>query len=283
MKKEILFNNVFSIPYQGKYILYFPLHKTALLVNNNFINLLCQARKGDKNAIDQLGVNEEYISSLFNQETKINKLKSIRTPPPFKPTHISLFLTNNCTLRCQYCYANGGKNEQYMHWDIVSGVIENIIKNARKAENKTVTVNFHGGGDVSVAWNLLVKTRSYLKKLADAAGISVNTSIGINGILNHDQREWIVKNINSATISIDGPAEIHNFQRPFPDNKPSFSIVDETIKYFDSTGFDYGIRSTITSRSVNQLKQIVAFFCQQYKVKSIKVEPMFPRGRGEKS
>jgi uncharacterized protein len=277
------FNNIFCIPHRDKYIVYFPLLQMILQGNKKFVNLLYQALNGDQRARHQLDIDDTFITMVNDAEKRCAHLKSVRQPPDFVPTSVSLFLTNDCTLRCRYCYAEGGMQKQHMPWKLVTGVLDTVLNNVVCSQSKQMEVHFHGGGDVSAAWKLLVQTREYLDQITQPKNIDVKTSIGLNGMLNAEQQQWIIHHIQSATISVDGPPDIHDKHRPQPNGKPSFRRVSETLKSFDNAKYKYGIRCTVTAESVHRLEEIVSFFCENFESRSIKLEPMFPRGRAKDS
>jgi uncharacterized protein len=279
MEDPYLFDDVFCIPYEGQYIVYLPLRGIILLGNTMFVNLLYQARLGHKTALNQLGVDKGFVAELFESEKQLKHLTKPRPLPEFKPTSISIFLTNDCTLRCVYCYAEGGKNTISMPWETITGVLDEILGNVFDSKSKQMTVNFHGG-DVSAVWPLFVRTMEHLHDITEPHGIRTRTSVGLNGCLNTEQREWIVQHIDGATLSIDGPPDIQNAQRPGPNGGPSFEYVSETLHALDAANFSYGLRSTITAESIGRLEEIIAYFCEHFETKKIKVEPMYPRGRG---
>jgi len=143
-----------------------------------------------------------------------------------------------------------------------------------------VAVHFHGGGDVSAAWPLLVRTRERLRSLASAGGLAVETSIGLNGVLDEAQQRWVVENVGRATVSLDGPPEIQDLHRPLAGGGSSYAHVHATLKAFDAHEFPYGIRATITAQSVGRMEEIVGHLCATFGARHIKLEPMCLRGRG---
>ncbi len=282
MSDSSLFKNLFCIPHNGKFILYQPFLGIAFLTNPAFVNLLFKARLGEKQALEELDCDKTLINKLFEAEHAIAQKDCQKTHPEFKPVSVSLFLTNNCNLRCKYCYAEGGHNRTQMPWDMITSILDQVALNAIEKNTKKLVVNFHGGGDISAAWDLFVQTKEYLDVLCSKHNLDLFTSAGSNGILDATQREWFIRNINHATLSIDGTESIQNNQRPFPDGRPSFPTVDETLNAFDRANYPYAIRSTITSESVFHLEEIIRFFSGRYKIRKIKFEPMYPRGRAEK-
>jgi len=125
----------------------------------------------------------------------------------------------------------------------------------------------------------LVKAKKYAENLVKNYAVCLHTTAGMNGILKASQQQWIIQNINSVTVSLDGSPAIQNRQRPFPDGSPSFQYVDRSLRAFDAAGYPYSIRTTVTAESVRSLVQIVTFFCENYSCRKIKLEPMYPRGR----
>lgn len=283
-----MFEDVFCISKDDRYVLYLPLKGIVLETNARFVNLLYRARQGDKVAIAELGVNSGFIDMLFDSRKERARMRRARPLPPLAPQSVTLFLTNDCPLRCKYCYALGGeltpgKNILRMPFDVVTGVLDEVCRNVRQAGSRRLSVIFHGGGDVATAWNLLKDTMEYAHKITSPHKIKVTTAIGLAGILNPKQRRWIVENIDSATVSVDGVEDIQNLHRPLPNGRGSFMHVFETLKDFDRNGFQYGIRTTVTSKSVHRLEEIVQFFCEEFAARQIKIEPMFPQGRAIES
>jgi uncharacterized protein len=270
---------VFVIPYRGQHIIYFPFRYTIMLGNAALVNVVEKARRGDESALRRL---PELIGDGRNSvrfEPPEEQLPCVRPPlSAFAPVSVSLLLTEECTLRCRYCYARGGKSAKEMPWDTVTGVIDEIFKNAVSAGLDTVTVNFHGG-DIGAAWPLFVNTREYLRDKEYRHRVRVVTSVGINGVFAPEQRAWLTQHIDSATLSLDGPPDIHDCYRRFPDGSPSSSFVLDSVQYFDKVKFNYGIRTTVTARSTARMEEITRYLCENSATKNIKIEPMYPRGR----
>jgi uncharacterized protein len=167
-----------------------------------------------------------------------------------------------------------------MPWDTVTGVVDRIFDSAAAAGQKTMVVNFHGG-DPGAVWPLFLRTRDYLRDQEKSLGIRVLTSVGTNGVLDQAQRLWLTENIDSATLSVDGPPDIHDSNRILPDGSPSSALVMKTIEHFDQVKFRYAIRSTITAGTVSRMDEIAQFLCTASAANKIQMEPMFPRGRAD--
>ena len=247
---------VFTIPHQGQHILYFPFRQTVLLGNAALANLVGQANKGDSSALQRLRETlGDKCDGIGRDEPGEHPLCARQQPGPFRPTAVSLLLTEDCTLRCRYCYAHGGKAVKPCPWYMITGVIDRIFDNAAAAGRKTMAVNFHGG-DAGAVWPLFVRTWDCCGIGKRSLGVHVLTSVGTNGVLDQAQRLWLTENIDSATLSVDGPPYIHDSYRILPDGSPSSGFVMRTMEHFDQVKFRYAIRSTITAENVSRMDEI---------------------------
>jgi uncharacterized protein len=185
-------------------------------------------------------------------------------------------------MRCIYCYADGGSSNKVMSWNTFKDIIDYIIQvNKEKSKPFSTNISFHGG-DITAVWPLFEKAVKYIETVFQKEELPFTVSTGINGVLSDSQMDFIIRHIIGPTVSLDGFSKIQDFNRPLVNGKASFQQVDKTLKYFDRNGYHYGIRSTITSKSVEKLPEIVDYFCTHYSAKKIMVEPMFPLGRGLK-
>jgi uncharacterized protein len=270
--------NVFIIPYaENLYIVYLPIQGIILKCNAATVNLLNAALEGDTSAMEKLGLTEAETEQITCVENDKPALPS--SPVKFKPTAVTLFLTTGCSMNCLYCYASAGEKNVHIKHEYIEAAVDEITKNALELGQNRITINYHGGGDIGVVWNIVESATAYIKQVANKLSLKTKFTIGSNGVLSCHQRKWILENISSATVSMDGYKEIQNLLRPLKGGLPSFGIVDDTLKYFDANGFNYALRSTVTSQTVGKLESIVKFFCSNYEVKKIKIEPMFMQGR----
>jgi uncharacterized protein len=270
--------NIFIIPHLKKqFIIYMPLQGILFTGNASAVNLFYKALEGNVSAQNKFGLNKEVFENLSGYESRY--FVKNEEEVSFKPTSVSLFFTSDCSMRCTYCYASGGERKIHIKEEFIKVAINEVVKNALLSSLKSININYHGGGDIGVVWNLVEETTNYLTTLANENNLKVNISAGLNGVLNNYQREWIVKRIQSATVSIDGYREIHDHLRPLKNGEPSFNIVYDTLKYFDDNSFNYALRTTVTSENIKYLDRIISYFCENFKAKKIRMEPVFVQGR----
>jgi uncharacterized protein len=110
-------------------------------------------------------------------------------------------------------------------------------------------------------------------------GLKVEIFAATNGLLNKEQREFISKYFTTLNISLDGPRDIQDHNRPQKDGSGSFDHIYKILKYFNEVEFPYGIRTTITESIVNRMEEIVEYFGAEFHLSYLHFEPVWMCGR----
>jgi len=251
-------NNIFVVPYEKKIILYAPLKKKLVLINKEGLVLL---KKFIKNK------NIEIPAPLRNfLESKDVLEVDTKSPLPYK---LNLLLTTDCNLLCKYCYSEGGKNKIYMTWEVAKAAIDFITQRVLEEKKNELTIYFQGGGEPTLNWEVLVKSVKYGKEIAKKYGWHTKFRITTNGVLSGERAVWLANNLEFITVSFDGPKDIQNYNRPFPDGKGSFDIALKSVHVWDKMGFKYDIHSTIPKIFVSRMSDCVKFFAKNTKAETV--------------
>ncbi len=194
----------------------------------------------------------------------------------FQPTTAVLLLTNQCQLRCTYCYAAAGEfPPQELSVEVGQAAIDCVCETALELGRPYFEVSFHGGGEPTYAWAVLQACTTYARQRALPAKITVTT----NGVFSPGQCDWIINNLDSLSLSLDGAPETQDRQRPFVSGVGSSSLVMRTVAELDRHRFPYGIRLTATA-PWTQLTNDVRFLCAETACPTIQAEPAFNTVRG---
>lgn len=268
---------MFTVPNKlGKKILYFPLAGILIDANDSLIDLLYHFE--EKELVNLTSEEKKELEYLIEKGLITKKGDGQFLNPVTKneiPYKLTLFPTNSCNLECTYCYAAKTHSKPLiMNWEIVESAVEYYI-NLMLQQNKTIfNLELHGGGEPFYEWNLVQRTITYIEEICCNNNFKLDAVSSTNGILSTNQLEWIVKHFSFILVSFEVLPDIQNKQRPFENQKPSFYAVDKTIKYFDKTGFSYGIRITVTANNENLLKETIDFVIENYKTNLIFFEPV---------
>ncbi len=279
---------LFAIPRGENYLLYAPLEGAVLEVQPGVLSFLKGLQSGE-NPQDK---NPKLYEHLRKNRIIVDKqgalLGKCESGGEYLPTSVTLLPTYNCNLRCIYCYARGGEEiGKVMNPEIARASIDFIVNNALKTKQNKISMGFHGGGEPLLPCNMdLVQfSVEYMKDQAKRNDLDYRVSSASNGVFNDHIFNWVIENLTHLGLSLDGPEDIQNAQRPMAGNKPSYQRVMETLKRFEELPeeikkrFGYSIRSTITVQSVTRMPEILEFFASISSNKSFHLEPLFECGR----
>ena len=261
----------FLVSKENTYFLYSPLDKIALKFQTEGMELLLKHFvEGEENLelekfLKEKGLGENHpMVPIYPDRYKLNTL--------------TISLTSKCNLRCIYCYARAGLDSNTMDFETAKSAVDFVIKNATELNKDKIKISFHGGGEALVVLTLLKKVVEYAKSSWD--GI-IHFSIVTNGtLLTEKVVKYFKENSFSVTVSMDGPKDIQDIQRPKANGSGSFDDCMNGLQLLKDNNFrNVIIRSTITEVNVNRINEMLDIAKEMGA--SLKVEPITPTGRGE--
>jgi uncharacterized protein len=139
-------------------------------------------------------------------------------------------LNLDCNFACKYCFEGGLKGNLYMSKETADRLVD-FIKERFKDNKKTLLVDFYGGEPL-LSNDLIKHISKKLKAFTEGRGASYSFSLVTNGALLKRKiaQELAELGLKSVKITIDGPAYIHNKNRPFKSGAPSFDVLIKNIK-----------------------------------------------------
>ncbi|MCD6558035.1 MAG: radical SAM protein, partial [Candidatus Aenigmarchaeota archaeon] len=195
-------------------------------------------------------IRKEMLDAGFFINRGMNVIPQSQRPK--KLSHITIFLTGSCNLRCRYCYARGGEKPSFIDLDFVKAAVNQFTDKTKK----NITISLHGGGEPTLAIDRIKQIDEFLKSQFDKVQYNIQT----NGVMDEKTLDWVLNNIKGITVSIDGPPYIQDKQRPMVGNKPSSPFVEKTIKRLAEERHGVSTRATITDFSVDKQTEIVEYF-----------------------
>ncbi|MEA3327567.1 MAG: radical SAM protein [Chloroflexota bacterium] len=275
---------LFNIPLQSpqdqgcKFIIFRPLLGIAFIGNDQMADLTREILTND--------VPEKHQDKALKVRPFLESIGFLEKDPPpprlpnngaFHPTHTVLLLTNRCQMRCIYCYASGGElTPEDLSVDTAKKAIDIVHMNAVKQNRSFFSVSFHGGGEPMMAWDVIKECAAY----ANEKSLPVKMSLTSNGVWSENQCCWIIENIDSISLSMDGYPAVQDHNRPLANGARSSPILERTIKRLDENHKNYGIRITAIP-PWSDLPKSVAYLFEHTQCKGIQVEPAFNSQRGE--
>jgi uncharacterized protein len=196
---------------------------------------------------------------------------------PFNPTNVALLMTNECQLRCTYCYAAAGAlPRQNLPVEVGFKAIEAVHENLKRLKQTKMLVSLHGGGEPTYLWKNLKAFVAYAKEKTSQTEFSLTS----NGIWSEAQTRWIMANITSVGVSMDGSPETQNRQRPLASGKESSRMVMRSLQMMEANHFSFGIRLTAVP-PFDRLLDDIRYLCEHTQCRMMQVEAAFNTERGE--
>ena len=250
-----------------RYILYRPLLRLAFIGNRSMARLALRYGNSPPAAEELQGQDAlQFLDQIgfFEPDPPSPKIQT-------SLSHTILLLTNRSQIRCSYGYPAAGEAlPQRLSFATGKAAIDRVHEQAVKANRAEYRIDFHGGGEPTIEWETLQELVQYARNKPVRAKISVTS----NGIWSEAQARWLMDNLDSLSISMDGSPDTQDKQRPLRDQLPSSPIVMRNLQRLDEYGYKYGIRMTACF-PWTQLKEDVQYIVENTLCRSIQVEPAF--------
>lgn len=144
---------------------------------------------------------------------------------------LSLAIAQKCNLGCTYCYAQEGDfgaAPKNMPLETALASVDLLLKETSVGER--INLAFLGGEPL-VNRDVLRRTAEYARDHAAARGQKIGFSITTNGTLLTPADADFFEDFGFAvTVSLDGPRETHDRQRPFKSGRGSFDIIVKRLE-----------------------------------------------------
>ncbi|MDR3494559.1 MAG: radical SAM peptide maturase, CXXX-repeat target family [Ancalomicrobiaceae bacterium] len=149
---------------------------------------------------------------------------------------VTFIVTEDCQLRCRYCYIVGKNNIKRMDFEVARVTIDRLLREPELSGERSVIFDFIGG-EPFLEIDLIDRITDYAKLRMYETGHhwfdSYRLSFSTNGLLYGSKKvqRYIAKNRKHVSIgmSIDGTPAKHNAQRVFPDGSGSYDAVVRNV------------------------------------------------------
>ena len=200
---------------------------------------------------------EEKCENCFSCEKCFQSQESDTSEQPRSVTYF-FFPTNECNLRCDYCYAE--KTPPVMDKKTVDSAIDFIMyEEPKRIKRNGLSIQFFGG-EPTIQWDMLVYIVEQIRKIGQETNQkNIRFGMTTNGtLLNEDRISWMKKNKIMPLLSVDGRKETHNKHRVYANGKGSWDDIpfDTFLKYFPNPE----IRPTILPDTVGDWIEDLKWF-----------------------
>lgn len=189
-----------------------------------------------------------------------------------KPTH-------DCNLRCRYCYVDKGAENGRMTEQLVE---ESIRKVSDFAEDSHWI--WHGGEPLLMGVDFYSVVQDVQRFYAQRKGKGFSNGIQTNGTLVDTQiLDFITRSRDfHVGMSMDGPPELHNATRVYPDGRGSFEDVFRGVQKTRSRRrAGGGVICVVSAGNIDHPQELYDFF-KHHNI-NVKFNPLIKSGRAEEN
>lgn len=178
--------------------------------------------------------------------------------------NITFIVTEDCNLRCKYCYQVHKNNSKRMSFEMAKKAVDYFLENRELFNTDAVIWDFIGGEPL-LEIELIDKICDYIKvktyEMDHKWFEQYRFSFSSNGILYHDEkfRKFLAKNHYkcSVGITIDGTKTKHDMQRIYPNGKGSYDDVIKNIPLWLKDFPNASTKVTIGREDLPYLKESI--------------------------
>ncbi len=193
----------------------------------------------------------------FNEEDLIlwKKQKAKLVGEKVELQNLCLVLSQDCNMRCIYCYENGGsfnKTRKIMDCSTIKKIVDWWISKIPQ-EISLVRVEFYGGEPLLNISGFMYAIE-YINEKMKQLNKKVRYFVITNGTLINDEILEVLKiNKVTVTLSIDGDRESQNVNRRLLGNQDSYDIVIQNLHRLLDSDVRVLARITLTQGNVKRL------------------------------
>lgn len=263
--------DLFALPVGSQVLLRAPLRGFSALVNGAAVRALQVALAAPARSV----VAPELRPLLARLLGPVPPAPGVRRGP-FAPALLGLLPTRACNLACGYCRFGAARAPlAAMDPGLAEAAVDWAAEAAHRAGRRDLTVHFFGGEPLLAPAPLEAAVRRG-RRAAERLGLSVRFEASTNGVCDPARARWAAEQLDAVVLSLDGPADLHDRQRPRSGGGGSFAAAAATAAALRGARAQLCIRSCVTAEGVERLPDTARFLCETFRPSVLDLEALRP-------
>lgn len=248
-------------------------------VDPNFGEFLQGSKLGDGDPENVLHNRLAMLRQHGIFEAKEVEISDIYHSPVYK---LSIEAFHGCNLGCLYCYGKASgvyhNNRLKPDYETLKRIIDFFIRDFGRTA-RSYEINIVGAGEPLLNFDLVKRLRAYCRAIEEQIGKTVVFWVFTNGtVFTEEIVDYFIQEKQGLTISLDGPAAIHDRLRPFPNGTGSHSLIAGWIQQIlerskGKGGLEHLWVSTVITAQHPSLKEIIYHF-QELGIRNAQIRPI---------
>lgn len=246
----------------GGYVLAFnPFGSTGVVVLDEAAWALLNRFRQPRRLADAAGENDD-LHRAAQRLAELELIQRIDRPAGARraaPQTLTawLHITNECNLRCDYCYIS--KTSDAMDMARGRQAVDAVIRSALAHGFRRIKLKY-AGGEATLNPSLIFATHQYARECATKHGLALDGVLLSNGVALGDR---LIRRICDSglrlMISLDGIGDVHDAHRRFVNGRGSFSHVARTLDRLAVRDVTPSISITLSRRNLAGLAATVEY------------------------
>lgn len=164
---------------------------------------------------------------------------------------IDILCNYTCNFKCVYCYSAAGRSKDEVNFEDIKAIIDYLFLSGRKQDNPYI-INFSGGGEPLISFDLIKKTIEYVHSIADNTDYRYNIGLVTNGsLITPEIIDYFTERRVDMAVSFEILKDLQDKERG------SYDKVAANIDMMLDRSFPFGIRTTFTPESVGRMCEMI--------------------------
>lgn len=191
------------------------------------------------------------------EEMDINSIEDNEKESARRCHRLTLNITSKCNLACRYCYANCGdyKQSNSEQFEMTLMTVENAVRKTIVLYPEGIQMIQIFGGEPLMAKRHLKDIIEVIKTVCIEEGVEIPMfGMVSNGtLIDEETAEFLVNNLCSITISLDGKETVNDFNRRFPGENGYgvYRRVKDAVKLLKKYDKNFRVKCECTVTAAN--------------------------------
>lgn len=265
---------MFSVPVRDGILVYAPLHGLAAFVSPAAARRL---RDGLEGAVTAPAALQAIVDRIRTLDPRVPSPRR----GPLDPCFLGLITTRSCHLICRYCdFAASGDPGSRMDLETARDAVDAYLELLDSRGRRNAELHFFGGEPFD-AEEVVHFAVEYAQLRAAELGMTIRFEVTTNGVYGAARAEWIGDHFDTVVLSLDGPADIQDRQRPGRGGRGTSEIVQRTARILSAGPAELIVRACVTNETVGHMPEIAQWVGRDFTPSTVCFETLTdtPRSR----
>ncbi len=200
--------------------------------------------------------------------------------------HLHIVVTTlRCNQSCRYCHASRTSMDR-VDTDMSIETATQVVEQAMESTSPYINFEFQGG-EPTINMPVLKHIVEYSRELNKELGKQLDHSLVTNMTwMTKENADWLMDNGILICTSLDGPEDVHNFNRLWKKEHNAFENVMKWMRYFNEGYIERGrdpqlwhvdALMTTTRKTIERYKEVIDLYVS-LGIHSVHIRPLNPYG-----